>query len=298
MQAKSILAGCFESEDSVDFLEYSQMAGEIRDEWADVWHTFDDDVKAAIGCKDGDVFVTHDVSFRSKVENGKVMVKDSDDLDKAKRTLVGAVLGHNRKFLYPAGPDSTYIFIVGFIDFSHKYQKSAQLIRSSVIPVAEKYQSKYIFATMNEDDFSEDIKAWNLEDSTEDTNIVLISGKKVYKYECEDGFSSKVLENFISDFENGEIERFVKSQKAPKKNNGPVKIVTGNTFDKIVMNKKHDVLIEFYAPWCGHCKQLEPKWKKLGKKFEAQKDIVIAKMDTTANDIPSEEFDVSGFPTI
>merc|ERR1711981_1280206 len=198
MQAKSILAGCFESEDSVDFLEYSQMAGEIRDEWADVWHTFDDDVKAAIGCKDGDVFVTHDVSFRSKVENEKVMVKDSDDLDKAKRPLVGAVLGHNRKFLYPAGPDSTYIF-----------------------------------TTMNEDDFSEDIKAWNLEDSAEDTNIVLISGKKVYKYECEDGFSSKVLENFISDFENGEIERFVKSQKAPKKNNGPVKIVTGNTFDKI-----------------------------------------------------------------
>lgn len=88
----------------------------------------------------------------------------------------------------------------------------------------------------------------------------------------------------------------LKSQRKPKQK-GPVKIVVGSTFDAVVFDQTKDVLIEFYAPWCGHCKNLEPKYKELAKKFKKYSDLVIAKFDATANDAPSE-FEFKGFPTI
>lgn len=43
-------------------------------------------------------------------------------------------------------------------------------------------------------------------------------------------------------------------------------VVVAENFDEIVNAEDKDVLIEFYAPWCGHCKNLEPKYKELGEK--------------------------------
>ena len=58
------------------------------------------------------------------------------------------------------------------------------------------------------------------------------------------------------------LEPFVKSEEPPKDNSGPVKIVTAGTFDEIVFGGKN-VLIEFYAPWCGHCKKLAPAYEEV-----------------------------------
>ena len=52
----------------------------------------------------------------------------------------------------------------------------------------------------------------------------------------------------------GKVAPKYKSEKPPKKNSGPVKVVVANTFEQIVNDQSKDVLIEFYAPWCGHCK--------------------------------------------
>jgi protein disulfide isomerase len=119
------------------------------------------------------------------------------------------------------------------------------------------------------------------------------------------GVTKEVLEEFIKNHEecgsgNGScnLEKAIKSEPIPTANDEPVKVVVGKNFDQIVMNDASDVLIEFYAPWCGHCKQLAPTYDELAKKLLPSKSLVIAKMDATANDIPNPQFDVQGFPTI
>ena len=57
-----------------------------------------------------------------------------------------------------------------------------------------------------------------------------------------------------------------------------------------------NVLQVKYCIFPGHCKALEPKWNELGEHFKDNADIVIAKMDSTANEV--EEVNVEGFPTL
>jgi protein disulfide-isomerase A6 len=71
-------------------------------------------------------------------------------------------------------------------------------------------------------------------------------------------------------------------------------------FNRIVKDATKDVLVEFYAPWCGHCKRLAPDYEQVGATFKSDSNVVIAKMnaDEAGNRPISQQYDVKGFPTI
>eukprot|EP00884_Botryococcus_braunii_P018975 jgi/Botrbrau1/5761/Bobra.0134s0030.1 len=77
--------------------------------------------------------------------------------------------------------------------------------------------------------------------------------------------------------------------------------LTPDDFDTFVNGRKH-ALVEFYAPWCGHCKHLTPEYKALGAQVASdpklKNRVVIAKVDADAHRDLGEKFGVRGFPTI
>eukprot|EP00040_Diaphanoeca_grandis_P023494 m.127848 g.127848 ORF g.127848 m.127848 type:complete len:377 (-) comp29300_c0_seq2:134-1264(-) len=73
-------------------------------------------------------------------------------------------------------------------------------------------------------------------------------------------------------------------------------ILTDATFSNAVKNDWS--IVKFYAPWCGHCKKLEPVWKGLATAFEAEEKITVAKMDCTVHSDTCTEYEVRGYPTL
>ncbi|XP_061359958.1 protein disulfide-isomerase-like [Gastrolobium bilobum] len=119
-------------------------------------------------------------------------------------------------------------------------------------------------------------------------------GKKFFKPNLEPDH----LPTWLKAYKEGNVAPYVKSEPIPEANNEAVKVVVGDSLQDIVFNSGKNVLLEFYAPWCGHCKQLAPILEEVAISYQSDADVIIAKLDATANDIPSETFDVQGYPTV
>merc|ERR1712241_1464622 len=122
-----------------------------------------------------------------------------------------------------------------------------------------------------------------------------VSDKNDFQQEMSE-FGMEILKDFLTQLEAGNVEPWIKSEPVPDNSANNVKVAVAKNFEELVTNSEKDVLVEFYAPWCGHCKKLTPIYDELG---EAMKDenVEIVKMDATANDVPPQ-FDVRGFPTL
>merc|ERR1712054_182893 len=74
--------------------------------------------------------------------------------------------------------------------------------------------------------------------------------------------------------------------------------VTMDNFVEVVTDGTKHVLVEFYAPWCGECKQFAPDYEKLAAEFQDEEDIVFARMDGEAQAVFAKMYKVESFPTI
>ena len=120
---------------------------------------------------------------------------------------------------------------------------------------------------------------------------------KLKRYTLKQKITENNILDFIDKWVDEELKPEIKSKPIPSKNNENVFILVGNNYKKEVIENNKDVMVLFYAPWCGHCKSLFPIYNDLAKKYNKMKDkIIFAKIDATENEVEGVEID--GIPTL
>lgn len=72
--------------------------------------------------------------------------------------------------------------------------------------------------------------------------------------------------------------------------------LTESNFKKLVLQSDDMWLVEFFAPWCGHCKNLEPHWKKAAAQLKGK--VKLGAVDATVHQSLAQQYGVGGYPTI
>lgn len=130
--------------------------------------------------------------------------------------------------------------------------------------VAEKHKGKINFATIDAKAFGQHGGNLNLEVGKWPAFAIQETVKnQKFPFDQSNTLTAKSVGKFVDDFVAGKVEPSIKSEPVPEKQDGPVSVVVAKNYDEIVINNKKDVLVEFYAPWCGHCKAYVLSYSRL-----------------------------------
>merc|ERR1711994_416905 len=186
------------------------------------------------------------------------------------------------------------------VNYEHQYTKDTQYIRNKVVQVSKNFLGSNLkFAISSEDEYADEIQKLGFEDSGADVNVGCYTEKQKFRMKVTDEFETEDLGEFIEDLRTGKVAPYMKSLPVPKKQEGPVLKIVADNYDTEVHKVKKDAVIFFHAPWCGHCKEFDPIYKKIAKKMTANNEnIVFGKFDATSNDVPYMFPPLKGYPTI
>lgn len=259
-------------------------------------HTSNKDILGTYSATD-DVIFFRPKHFQNKFEDDHVKYEGNgstdvlkDFIEKELRGLVGHRNSQNaNQFKMP--------LIVAYYDVDYINNiKGTNYWRNRILKVAKNFADDFHFAISAKNDFLPEIKKLR-EDLVKTDNVIVIARyNKSKKYLMKKEFTMENFEEFLNDLKNGKLKPHTKSEPIPRDNDGPVKIAVSDNFDEIVLDNGKDTMVQFYAPWCYHCKELAPIYDQVGKML-VNEDVAIVKMDATKNEVPNA-YDVNKYPTI
>ncbi|EMR08306.1 protein disulfide-isomerase domain [Pneumocystis murina B123] len=202
------------------------------------------------------------------------------------------------------GPDTYQLYIsskspLGCVFVSSDQEK--EVMKDLFVHFAKKYKGKLNFATIDGNLYGGHADNLNLKQKWPAFAIQEVNSNKKFPFDQEKLLTKENIQQFLEDYFSQRLVPSIKSEPIPETQEGPVTVVVAKNFREVVIESSKDVLVEFYAPWCGHCKNLAPKYEELAKIFSSNSElsskVLIAKFDATANDV-EDNLDIRGFPTI
>lgn len=288
---KVVLVAYFEADDKTSNTTFNTVAEKLRDSYL-----FGASSDAELAKAEGISFPS--VVLYKSFDEGKSIFSDSleaEAIEQFAKTASIPLIGE-------VGPETYAGYMATGIPLAYIFAETEEeraSIAESLKAVAEKHRGAISFATIDAKAFGAHAGNLNLKaDQWPAFAIQDTVNNKKYPYDQDSEITAELIGKFVQEFVDGKVEPSIKSEPIPEKQEGPVQIVVAKNYDQIVLDDSKDVLIEFYAPWCGHCKALAPKYDILAELYvkEGYSDkVTIAKVDATANDVPDE---IQGFPTI
>jgi protein disulfide isomerase family A protein 3 len=294
---KHVVFGFFDDANADGYKAFQKAADELR-ETVKFTYTFNADVLKAAGKESGSIALYRPKVMKSKFEEQVV------DYDKGKYTigLVRNWVLEGVRGLAPilAGDkqdDAGYPQIMCAYNVDYERDpKGTQYWRNRIMKVAQKFTGKHLnFVVGNHQEWGQQLTEANIKTDGK-IPVCVAYDDKATKYMMTAEFNMDTFEAFINDYQGGKLEAHIKSQDVENEEGAANIVLTAKNYKKHVDGTK-DTFIKFYAPWCGHCKSLAPKWIEMAEEFKDDDSVVISDFDADSNDLPAG-FEVKGFPTL
>jgi protein disulfide-isomerase A6 len=108
--------------------------------------------------------------------------------------------------------------------------------------------------------------------------------------------TKKIVRKKLKDGENANKKK-KEADQASSGDDGDVVTLTDSNFDELVYGSEDIWFVELYAPWCGHCKRLQPEWNEAAT-TQKDKPIKFGKVDATVEKKLAQRFKVKSYPTL
>ncbi|XP_014225896.1 protein disulfide-isomerase [Trichogramma pretiosum] len=287
------IVGFFKDQESADAKTFMEV-GNHYDEYG-FGVSSSDDVFGEYSAEDGQIYL-----FK-KFDEGKVLFEGEVSIENLKKfvdlqslPLIAEFNQESARRIF-GGDIKTHLLVFLSQEAGH-FEKYVEELKEP----AKNFRGKLLFVTINADDNDHEriLEFFGMKKEEVPVMRLIQLEEDMAKYKPENPeVSAANIQEFVSAFFDGKLKRHLLTQDLPEDwDKTGVKVLVGTNFAEVAYDTKKHVLVEFYAPWCGHCKQLAPIYEQLGEKYKDSDKIVIAKMDATANELADVK--ISSFPTI